>query len=208
MLAIRFPVRASNARTASMSATQRVSPNSAMPLGPLRVTLSRPPMMKWRLSITPSRLTRLMNPLPSFATGEPLMLETNQTSSLGDQSTDSGVLKPVMVVTRTGAAAAAVSGTGVSLRAQPRARSRASVEAAAVSFTSLSPVGICGELVADRGGNVFGVSVGVMPAETPPLGPAVRAASLAAQPAMPHSQCRYGRISVRPGYFRTYSSPP
>ncbi len=70
------PVRALKARTASISTTHSVSPATARPFGPFSVTPARPPSMNLRFSIAPSGRTRLMNPLLSFAVGDPLMFET------------------------------------------------------------------------------------------------------------------------------------
>src|SRR5207342_2749176 len=79
----------------------------ARPLGALSVTPPRPPCTKCRESIAPSDVSRLMNPLPSLADGEPLMLLTNQTRCSLSYSADSGVENPSTVATRSGAAGAA-----------------------------------------------------------------------------------------------------
>ena len=76
MLSSGTPVFASNARSTSISATHRVSPARASPLGALSVTPLCAPSMNLRFSTTPSGRTRLMKPLLSLASGPPLMLET------------------------------------------------------------------------------------------------------------------------------------
>ncbi len=60
MLATRAPDFRLNPRTASMSATHRVSPTIAIPFGALSVTLFLPPATNLSESTAPSALSRLM----------------------------------------------------------------------------------------------------------------------------------------------------
>ena len=84
MEAIGAPVRALNARTASMSATHSVSPTRASPLGAFSLAPFTPPAMKGVESMAaPSAVRRTMKPLPSFCDGLPLMFDTNQRSCAG-----------------------------------------------------------------------------------------------------------------------------
>ena len=69
------PVVRLNRRTASMSATKRVSPLNAIPFGPLSVTPLVPPAIQCASSILPSVPSREMNPLLSLSPGLPLMFE-------------------------------------------------------------------------------------------------------------------------------------
>jgi uncharacterized protein (AIM24 family) len=80
MLAIGAPVRLLNARTASMSATQSVSPTIAIPFGALSVTPFFPPSASIVTAAVLPASTRAMNPLPSFCDGLPLMFETKYAS--------------------------------------------------------------------------------------------------------------------------------
>jgi hypothetical protein len=71
----------SNIRTASISATNKVSWRRAMPLGAFSVVCSAAPSIHLRVVIVPLGLNRLMNPLSSRSVGLPLMLETRYTSA-------------------------------------------------------------------------------------------------------------------------------
>jgi len=67
-------------RTASMSATNSVSPLAAIPFGACRVTPFMPAAIQCAFSMRPSGRTREMKPLLSFSSGLPLMLDTRYTS--------------------------------------------------------------------------------------------------------------------------------
>src|SRR5262245_550097 len=127
MLATGAPVFRLNPRTASMSATQRVSPTMAMPLGAFRVTFPRPPATNLSESTDPSALIRLMKPLLSLVLGSPFTFDTNQRLRSGSQRADSGFCRSFTVpMWRASAgaeagAAAVVSAAGASLRSPPQA---------------------------------------------------------------------------------------
>ena len=82
-----------------------------------------------------------MEPLPSFAVGDPLMLLTNQTCCSASHNTDSGVLNPVASATFAGGAGFATWGTGASFLPQPAATSKAR-GSSSWGFTAGSSVGV------------------------------------------------------------------
>src|SRR5690349_17623691 len=112
MLATGWPVRRLRPRRLVMSATQMVSPWSAMPLGPSSSTPSTPPTMNLSESTLPSPLSREMYPLPSLSNGDPLMLATYHTSSSASYLTDSGCSKPSTVVGPAAAAGVVAAESG------------------------------------------------------------------------------------------------
>ena len=75
-LLISAPVRRLNSRNASMSATNNVSPFTAIPLGALSVTPFFPASASIVTTLVLSARTRAMNPLLSFWEGFPLTLLT------------------------------------------------------------------------------------------------------------------------------------
>ena len=89
--AIGAPVRLLNARTASISVTQSVSPTIAIPFGAWSVTRFLPPSMNFVIDDVFAASTRAMNPFPSFCDGLPLMFETKNASRSASYRTDSGV---------------------------------------------------------------------------------------------------------------------
>src|SRR5262245_41081695 len=93
MLATDAPVFRLKPRTASMSATQSVSPTMAMPFGAFRVTLPRPPATNLSESTEPSALIRLMKPLLSLALGSPFTLETESDALVRIPANRLGVLQ-------------------------------------------------------------------------------------------------------------------